>query len=121
MKSFAIMLFFFLSLSAFAQADKLNVLKYFKGIEYYSDSTIKCAYNSKNGMEDGYAIEFDSVGRVSEIGKYKKGKKNGYWYTPGGIRWEYKNGESQIGAGDVEGEIKRQYRELYHQLLHLPF
>ncbi len=120
MKSFFILIIsLFFSLIVFGQADKQSILKYFKGIDYYPDSIVHCAYNTKKGMKNGYAIEFDSLGRDAAIGQYKK---NGNWHYSFGMRTYYKNGVSEgVSALSPEGNGEIWFKELYHKILHLPF
>ena len=75
-----------------AQSYKKNIISSFDKIDYYPDSAIKCAYKIENGVFNGYAIEFDSTGRVSAIGIYKNGKKDGYWQSVNNNSVVYKNG-----------------------------
>jgi len=70
------------------------IIKSFGIVDYFSDSTIKCAYKiKKRGYYNGYAVEFDSMGNAIRIGKYKKGEKNGSWQYNNGSVEIYKHGK----------------------------
>ena len=93
----------------------------FNKVDYYKDSTIRAAYNLKNNILYGYAIEFDTKGNPTSIGKYKKGNKNGKWYLNNGGFTTFKNGKEGLtalhtcGTGKHESEIF--FRKLYVELL----
>jgi len=104
-----------------AQVDKYRIIKAFDSIEYYSDSTIKCAYKIKRRKPNGYAIEFRENGDVLCIGKYKQSKKNGHWQYNGGMFKRYRKGQSNFmavpGCGTGRRKTQADFQKLYYELI----
>ena len=112
------------SLQTKAQEDKIKIIAAFNKIDYYPDSVIKCAYHVKKGLYEGYAIEFDSTGDASKIGKYKKGKQDGSWKYKSGMYELYDKGEygglAIPGCGTGRAKSREDFNNLYLKLLASP-
>lgn len=91
MKLTLILFLFFSCFLINAQEDKVAILKEFDVIEYYPDSTIMLASKSKNGLKNGYAIEFNKNGSPYFIGEYLNGKRVGTWQYYNGYFGSYDN------------------------------
>lgn len=121
LRSLAIIVFIIWRAAVFAQNDRQLIISNFDKIEYYSDSTIKCVYTVKRGLNHGYSIEFDSLGFPIRIGKYKRGNKHGNWYWNNGWLTQYEKGEDGLilipGCGTGLRESKQRFIELYNELI----
>jgi len=93
----------------------------FDKVEYYPDSIVKCVYKTKNGINHGYAIEFNESGQATSIGKYHKGKKEGKWIYNNGSAYYFKKGEWEIGTapgcGTGSAIQKEKFENLYSELV----
>ena len=109
------------SFSLFAQVDKEKIISAFDKTEYYSDSTIQSVYKIKNGLYDGYSIDFDSLGNPVAIGKYKKGIPVGAWYSSDGSMQLYEKGEMKDdmipGCGTGISKSKKEFQQMYQDLI----
>ena len=74
------LLFFISPIIGSAQIKMGDIPPNFKLYEYYSDSTIKAIYETRNDILSGYSIEFDNNGEPVAIGKYKNNIKKGKWH-----------------------------------------
>ena len=83
MKSFLILIFFFLGLSLFAQ-EELNDGPWTK---HYKSGQLWQKGKLKNGKLNGKFIAYHENGTVQAKGKYKDGQKQGAWI------WYYDNGQ----------------------------
>ena len=105
-----------------AQVHKVNIISSFNKVDYYSDSTIKAAYKTKKGQYHDYAIEFDSTGNPTSIGKYKKGVKTGAWRHGCCKTFHYKNGRLiyiSVSNYDLLSERRMAEADFENLFLHL--
>lgn len=80
-KSFLLLILFTFPWCGHSQISKKDIPTSFTSFEYYPDSSLKtiCQSRGWNNKLNGWAIEFDEIGKPTGIGKYKNNYKRGSW------------------------------------------
>jgi len=101
--------------------DPIEIPKRFNHVEYYPDSTIKAIYQMRHGQPQGDAVEYDSTGTATAIGKFKRGAKHGVWIYRDAQSIEYKRGQREYGGYPGCGTgfrlARHRFQERYAELM----